>query len=94
MLFRSGRKKGNVTELETSRTIYDSAALTLAVAAFLVWPVAIVTTPAAIYFAVLSWRRPGSLVPRTRLRSYLAIMIALLQLAGFALLAVLIIKES
>ena len=90
----AGRKKGNVTELETSRTVYDSAALTLAVGAFLVWPVAIVTAPAAIYFAVLSWRRPGSLVPRTRLRSYLSIVIALLQLTGFALLAVTIMKKS
>ena len=90
----AGRKKGNVTELETSRTVYDSAALTLAVGAFLVWPVAIVTAPAAIYFAMLSWRRPGSLVPRTRLRSYLAIMIALLQLTGFVLLAIMIIKTS
>ena len=90
----AGRKKGNVTELETSRTVYDSAALTLAVGAFLVWPVAIVTAPAAIYFAMLSWRRPGSLVPRTRLRSYLAIMIALLQLTGFVLLVIMIIKTS
>ena len=58
------------------------------------WPVAIVTAPAAIYFAMLSWRRPGSIVPRTRLRSYLAIVIALLQLTGFVLLAIMIIKTS
>ena len=90
----AGRKKGNVAELETSRTVYDSAALTLALGAFLVWPVAIVTAPAAIYFAVLSWMRPGSLVPRTRLRSYLAIVIALLQLTGFVLLVIMIIKTS
>jgi len=90
----TSRKKGNVTELETSRTIYDSAALTLALGAFLVWPVAIVTAPTAIYFAVLSWKRPGSLVPRTRLRSYVAILVAVLQLAGLVFFTIMIIKNA
>lgn len=78
----SGRKKGTVSALETNRVMYDSAALILAAGAFLMLPVAIVTAPTAIYFAILSWRKPGSLVPRTRLRSYIAILIALLQLIG------------
>lgn len=81
----SGRKRGNLAELETHRIMYDSAALLLAFGAFLVWPIAVVTAPAAIYFAFLSWRRPGSLVPRTRFRSYLAIAVAVMQLAGIGL---------
>lgn len=81
----SGRKKGNVAELETNRVMYDSAALVLAFGTFLIWPIAVVTAPTAIVLAVLSWRRPGSLVPRTRLRSYIAIVVALLQLAGIAI---------
>lgn len=81
----SGRKKGSLAELETNRIMYDSAALLLAFGAFLIWPVAIITAPAAIYFAILSWRRPGSLVPRTRLRSYIAIAVAVMQLAGMGL---------
>lgn len=90
----SGRKKGSIHALETNRVMYDSAALILAAGAFLVWPVAIVTAPAAIYFAILSWRRPGSLVPRTRLRSYIAIFIALLQLVGIGFGIVAIATDS
>ncbi len=80
----AGRKKGNVAELETNRVMYDSAALVLAIGAFLIWPIAVITAPTAIVLAVLSWRRPGSLVPRTRLRSYIAILVAILQLIGIA----------
>ncbi len=90
----SGRKKGNVGELESSRTVYDSAALTLALGAFLVWPAMVLTAPTAIYLAILSWRRPGSLVPRSRLRSYFAILIALLQLAGIGFFIFALSRET
>lgn len=90
----SGRKKGNVAELETNRVMYDSAALVLAFGAFLIWPIAVVTAPTAIVLAVLSWRRPGSLVPRTRLRSYIAILVAILQLVGIAVFFIALSNEG
>jgi len=79
----AGRSKGKMTHLETRRMLYDSAALCTAVLAFVIWPLTIMTAPLAIYFAILSWYRPSSIVPRTRIRSYLAILVALLQLAGW-----------
>ncbi len=90
----AGRKKGNVAELETNRVMYDSAALVLAFGAFLIWPIAVITAPTAIVLAVLSWRRPGSLVPRTRLRSYIAILVAILQLIGLAAFFIILSNEG
>ena len=44
--------------------------------ALLIWP-AIVGAPAALYVIVRRWRAPGSVVPRTRIRFYLAALFAL-----------------
>lgn len=90
----SGRKKGSINALETNRVMYDSAALVIAVVTFFMWPVAVVSAPAAIYFAVASWKRPGSLVPRTRLRSYIAILIAVLQLFGMGAIVIAMIAAE
>lgn len=77
----TGRKKGQLANLEKGRTLYDSAALSLAVLPLVIFPFTLLTAPLAIFFAVLSWFRPSSIVPRTRLRSYVAIIVALAQLA-------------
>jgi len=78
---QSGYKKGELNQLEKSRIIYDSAALWMAVLPMIVLPLTILTAPAAIFLAIFSWFRPSSIVPRTRLRSYLAIAFALAQIA-------------
>ena len=84
----AGRKKGKLTQLETRRTLYDSSALLLSVfplILFCMWWASLVTAPAAIILAVYSWYQPASIVPRTRIRSYLAIFVGLLQIAGWGL---------
>jgi len=80
---QSGKKKGDLPELENRRTIYDSAALSTALLPLLMWPVTLVTAPLAIYLAVLSFFRPSSLIPRTRGRAWLALAFGLLQVAGW-----------
>ena len=82
----TGRKKGKLTQLETKRTLYDSAALSLAIVPILVWPFTIVTAPIAVVLAVYSWFRPSSLVSRTRVRAYLALVFAFLQITGWVFL--------
>jgi hypothetical protein len=85
----AGRRKGRLTQLETKRTLWDSSALVLAVAPIILlcmWWVSLVTAPAAIFLAVYSWSQPASILPRTRVRSYLAIFLGLLQIAGWILL--------
>jgi hypothetical protein len=81
-----GRQKGKLPQLENKRTLFDSAALSLALLPLLMWPVTLMTAPAAIIVAIYSWGKPGSLLPRTRIRSYLAILIAALQITGWTLL--------
>ena len=84
----AGRKKGKLTQLETRRTLYDSSALMLAGVPLLVicfWPFWFVTAPTAIILAILSWYKPSSIIHRTRLRSYLAILLGVLQITLFIL---------
>ncbi len=84
----TGQKKGKLSQLETRRTLYDSAALSLALIPLLLWPFTIVTAPTAIILAIYSWRKPSSLVPRTRIRACLAIIFGLLQITGWVLIVI------
>lgn len=77
----SGKKKGRLKGLDNRRTLYDS--LALGVAAYpiiLVWPT-IVGAPIALYIAIRYWNAPSSVVPRTKWRAVLAIIIALVEIA-------------
>jgi hypothetical protein len=82
----TGRKKGKLAQLETKRTLYDSSALLLSILPVIcMWPVSLATAPAAIFLAIYSWYQPASILPRTRIRSYVAILFGSLQLAAWAL---------
>jgi hypothetical protein len=79
----SGKKKGKLKQLENRRTLYDSLALAVAVyPTIFVWPT-IVSAPIALYIAIRYWKAPTSVVPRTRWRAVLAIIIALGQIGGW-----------
>lgn len=80
--FNTGVKSNKLETAETQRTMYDSIALALAtLPALMFWP-AFVTAPAALFFVVRRWRAPRSVVPRTRIRFYLAAIFALAEI-GF-----------
>jgi hypothetical protein len=85
----TARKKGSLAELEKSRTLYDGAALALAIVPLvipLLWLFTIATAPTAIILAIMSWRKPGSLVARGRARAIIAIILALLEVTGWGFL--------
>jgi hypothetical protein len=85
--FDAGVTAQKLDTVETRRTMYDSVALALAtLPALLVWPV-IVTAPWALSIVIRRWNAPGSLVPRTRIRFYLAGLFSLAEIAlvGFAI---------
>jgi hypothetical protein len=79
----AGGRKGKIKNLQTSRTLYDSIALALAV-----YPVALVfgiyftpiTAPMALYVAIRHWNSPRGLVRRTRARFVAAIVLAVMEL--------------
>ena len=90
----TGRKKGRLPELDNRRTLYDGAALTLALLPLLIWPFTLLTAPAAIGCAVLSFKRPGSIVRRSPWRSYLAIAVAVVQIIGWGVGAYFIVRGN
>ena len=62
--------------------MYDSIALALAtLPVLLIWP-AIVTGPVTLFLIFRWWHKPGSIVPRTRVRFYLAALFGLVQTGG------------
>lgn len=84
----SGSRKGSFTLVESYRRLYDSIALAVAVLpGFLIWPT-IVTAPIAIYLSIRYWNRPLSLVPRSRWRFVLAIVVALAQIGAWVALGI------
>jgi hypothetical protein len=84
--FQAGISSRKLANLEQRRTMYDTVALALATfPVLLLWP-ALVGAPAALYVIVRRWRAPGSIVPRTRIRFYLAAVFALAEIAGIAVI--------
>lgn len=83
----SGKKKGNLQQLQNRRPLYDSMAF-----AFAVYPVVIffliyftfITAPIAIYLSIRYWNAPGSIVRRSKWRFVVAIIVASVQLIGWA----------
>jgi hypothetical protein len=80
--FETGGPGRAPRNLETRRTMYDTIALALAtLPALLIWP-ALVTGPVTLFLIFRWWHKPESIVPRTRVRFYLAALFALAQTGG------------
>ncbi len=84
----TGRKKKKIKNLENHRMLYDQLALVLALLPMFIFYFTIITAPLAIFVAIRYWKAPTSILPRTRIRSILAIIIAGLQIAGWTALIV------
>jgi hypothetical protein len=80
--------------LETSRTLYDSIALTVPLMSLVMWPVTVITGPGAIVYSIVKWRAPLSLVRRNRWRFVIAILIGLAEVAGWLLLIVYVLFRA
>ncbi len=75
------RLQGNQPSLETRRLVYDQAALMLAVLPILIWPISLVTAPAAIGCGIFSFFRPASILGRRPVRAVLGILLGGVELA-------------
>jgi len=80
--FQSGAASEKIQNVVTSRTMYDSIAIALVTWPIVFWPVMLVSAPAALFVIFRRWRAPGSIVPRTRARFYIAGLLALAEIAG------------
>jgi len=79
----AGKSKGKIKALDTERTRYDTIALGLAVIPMLLFYFTIITAPMTLFVAIRYWKAPRSLVQHSSARFLLAIILALLQIAGW-----------
>jgi len=86
----AGRTKGKIKSLDNQRTLYDSIALALAIYPMLIFYFTIVTAPMALFVAIRYWKSPSSMLRRTRIRNVAAIIISLLQIAGWTIIFVIV----
>jgi hypothetical protein len=80
----SGKKKGKIKNLENHRVLYDQITFSLSLVPLLMWPVTCLTAPMTLYMAARYWNAPTSLLPRTKYRFVLAVLIALVEIALWA----------
>jgi hypothetical protein len=72
---------------ENHRIVYDHLAMLMAVLPILMWPVTILTAPAALGLSIYGWRKPGSIVRGpSRARFIVAGIFASLQIVGWMVL--------
>jgi hypothetical protein len=90
----SARNKGRLVQFERSRTNHDSVALSLAGFSILLGPLALIAGPAAIFWSLWFWKRPGSVLPRSKVRSIVAIVIGLVTTFGWGYWAYKIIIDG
>jgi hypothetical protein len=79
----TGQKKGRLKTLQNHRTLYDDLALALAVFPLLIFYFTIVTAPVALYVSLRYWHAAGSILPRTKIRFLIAIVLASLEILGW-----------
>jgi hypothetical protein len=87
----SGRQKGKLKHLDKERILYDNIALRVAVYPVILlffWFLTFITAPAAIVLSIRYWNKPTSMLPRTKIRFILAIVIAVAQLGLWAWLVI------
>ena len=82
---QQGISQQKVTTFENGRTLYDGIVLALAIGPIIMWPFTIITAPLSVVLSIWFWRRPGSLLPRTKIRFILAILIGLAQTIGWGM---------
>jgi len=69
--------------LASGRFHYDSLALAIATLPVLTWIFSMLTAPLALGFALFTWRRECSIVPRSKIRFVAAILFSMLTIAGW-----------
>lgn len=89
----TGKKKGKLKHLQDQRVLYDDIALALTTFTLLVWPFTFITAPMALYMSVRYWNAPTSLIPRSKVRFVIAVILALLQILGWAALIIAFVRR-
>jgi len=84
----AGQKKQAPTVIP-QRMLFDGAALALALVPIVIWPLTLVTAPAALVMVIYGWKKPGSVVNgRRRWKQVVAALLALVEMAAWAVVLV------
>jgi len=81
----SGVKKGKL-DLTSHRFLYDRLALMLVTYPLLIFYFTLLTAPIAVFVALRFWKAPRSIVRPGKTRMVVALSVAILELAGWAIL--------
>lgn len=84
--------EGTLNTLVDRRIRHDSIALMLALFPILAWPLTTITAPTAVIYALLKWNAPPSLVSSSKIRLVAAILLGLLQIAGWTALILFMLR--
>jgi len=85
----AGREQSKAVNLDPSRVVYDSIALTVPLLSLVIFsPLTLITGPGAVVFSVVTWKRPLSLVRKSRWRFVLAILLGTSVTVGWLWLVV------
>jgi len=80
----AGRGQSKAANLDPSRVLYDSLALTVPLLTSLIlFPFTVITGPGAVVFSIVTWKRPLSLVRKSRWRFVLAVLLGTAETAGW-----------
>ena len=80
----AGRGQSKAVNLDPSRVLYDSLALTVPLLTSLIlFPFTVITGPGAVVFSIVTWKRPLSLVRKSRWRFVLAVLLGTAETAGW-----------
>lgn len=83
---QAAREQPGVRRFEARRIRFDGLSLALAFwpgAVLFTWFMTLFTAPAALFLAIRYWRRPLSILPRSRVRFVLAIALSVAQIVGW-----------
>lgn len=80
------RRQGKLATLDSRRTLYDNMTLLLATVPILMWPLLFFSAPATLFLVFRYWKKPSSIVPRTKVRFLIAGLIAVAEIVGMGVL--------
>ena len=82
----AGKRKQVLQTLELQHVRYDRIAFALTTISLLLWPITIITAPAALFLVIRFWNRRSKILPGSRFVFILAGLIAIAEMCGWALI--------
>jgi len=78
----SNKNDTKLTQFQSRRIMHDNITMMLALTPLVFGWLGVLVAPAALVYGIIRWRAPGSLVPRSKVRFVLAMLVALLSILG------------